>query len=190
MPDIDGRMRSTFSRVGQAVALFVGLLCSLEPAVAQQVEDSGFKPVVESPTFAEGKGPTVLVDEAHNNFHTAYGRYQPFANLLRRDGYVVSASTVTFDKASLRKASVLVIANATGVRNSPPFSAPIEPAFTDTEVEAVRDWVNRGGSLLLIVDHFPWPVAARKLADAFGIHFDSGTALEPGFIRASGLSPK
>jgi hypothetical protein len=43
----------------------------------------------------------------------------------------------------------------------------------------VREWVRRGGSLLLIVDHFPWPDAARKLADALGIHFDSGTASEP-----------
>jgi hypothetical protein len=172
-------MRLTLSHLGWAVPLIVGLLCSFGPAGAQQVEDSEFKPAVESPAFAEGTGPVVWIDEAHNKFHTASGRYRPFAGLLRRDGYVVSASAADFDKASLGKASVLVIANATGVRNGPPFSAPIEPAFSNTEVEAVREWVGRGGSLLLIVDHFPWPDAARKLAAAFGIHFGSGTAREP-----------
>src|SRR5688572_14599991 len=116
-------MRFALSRLSRVVPLAVGLLCSFEPAGAQQVEDSEFKPVVESPAFAEGKGPVVWIDEAHDNFHTASGRYQPFASLLRRDGYVVSASAANFDKASLGQASVLVIANATGARNRPPFSA-------------------------------------------------------------------
>jgi hypothetical protein len=172
-------MRSTLIRLGQVASLVAGLLCTCEPAVAQQVEDPGFKPEIASPAFVEGKGPVVLIDEAHNNFHTASGRYQPFASLLGRDGYVVSASSAAFDKAALSKAAVLVIANATGARNQPPFSAPIEPAFSNAEVTAVREWVDGGGSLLLIVDHFPWPDASRNLASALGIHFDSGTAGEP-----------
>jgi hypothetical protein len=178
-PDIARRMRSTLIRLGQVVRLVAGLLCTFEPAGAQQVEDPGFKPVIASPAFADGKGPVVSIDEAHNNFHTASGRYQPFANLLRRDGYVVSASSASFDKAALSQAAVLVIANATGARNQPPFNAPIEPAFSNAEVAAVREWVVSGGSLLLIVDHFPWPDASRHLAAALGIHFDSGTAGEP-----------
>src|SRR5262245_65730591 len=56
---------------------------------AQQVPDPDFKPPVEKPAYAEGKGPVVLIDEAHFNFHTASGRYKSFADLLRRDGYVV-----------------------------------------------------------------------------------------------------
>jgi hypothetical protein len=171
-------MRSILSRLGWAVVLLVGLGAP-DPAGAQQVADTEFKPAVESPAFALGKGPVVLIDEAHHNFHTASERYQPFASLLRRDGYAVSASAASFDRASLGKGSVLVIANATGSLNEPPFSAPIEPAFSDAEVEAVHEWVSRGGSLLLIVDHFPWPDAARKLAEAFGVHFDSGIASEP-----------
>lgn len=172
-------MRSTLIRLGQAVRLVAGLLCTFKPAAAQQVEDPGFKPAIASPAFVDGKGPVVLIDEAHNNFHTASGRYQPFASVLRRDGYVVSASSTTFDRSALSKAAVLVVANATGARNQPPFSAPIEPAFSNAEVTTVREWVDRGGSLLLIVDHFPWPDASRNLAKALGIHFDSGTASEP-----------
>jgi len=172
-------MRFPLIRLGQIVRLVAGLLFIFEPAGAQQVEDPGFKPAIASPAFADGKGPVVFIDEAHSNFHTASGRYQPFANVLRRDGYIVGASTANFDKAALSQAAVLVIANATGARNQPPFSAPIEPAFSNAEVAAVREWVDSGGSLLLIVDHFPWPDAARSLANALGVHFDSGTASEP-----------
>jgi hypothetical protein len=158
--------------------LVAGLLST--PARAQQIPDTDFKPLVKQPTFASGAGPAVLIDEAHANFHTASERYQPFADLLRWDGYVVTGSTLPFDTAALARGAVLVIANATGARNRPPFAAPVEPAFSDGEVAAVRGWVERGGALLLIVDHFPWPDAARPLAEAFGLHFHRGIANEPG----------
>jgi hypothetical protein len=75
--------------------------CGAAEIRAQQVPDPDFKPPVEKPAYAEGKGPVVLVDEAHFNFHTASGRYKSFADLLRRDGYVVRASKEKFGKDSL-----------------------------------------------------------------------------------------
>src|ERR1041385_6729383 len=66
-----------------AAALGIGTLN------AQQVADTVFQPPIGAPSFAMGQGPVVLIDEAHHNFHTAEGRYSPFARLLRRDGYVV-----------------------------------------------------------------------------------------------------
>jgi len=30
------------------------------------------------PAFAPGRGPRVMIDEAHDNFHTAGGRFRPF----------------------------------------------------------------------------------------------------------------
>jgi hypothetical protein len=44
----------------------------------QQVPDPDFKPPIENPAYAEGKGPFVLIDEAHFNSHTASGRYIKF----------------------------------------------------------------------------------------------------------------
>lgn len=41
------------------------------------------------PAYPKGKGPLVLIDESHNNFHTAVGTYKPFATRIERDGYVV-----------------------------------------------------------------------------------------------------
>jgi hypothetical protein len=56
---------------------------------SQQVADTTFNPLIPQPEYASGKGPVVAVDEGHYNFHTAGGRYLPFARLLRADGYVV-----------------------------------------------------------------------------------------------------
>ncbi len=60
----------------------VSLLISM-PLVSQQVADSTFNPVIPEPEYLHGKGPVVLIDEGHNNFHTAGGRYMPFARLPR-----------------------------------------------------------------------------------------------------------
>src|SRR5688500_2628111 len=147
--------------------------------LAQQVSDTAFARPIPNPMYKTGKGPVVLLDEAHSNFHTADGRYLPFATLLRRDGYDVRASKLPFSKASLKDADILVIANALAERNKTEWTLPTPSAFTDEEVRAVGDWVRAGGSLLLIVDHMPFPGAADNLAKAFGIRFSNGYAIDP-----------
>jgi hypothetical protein len=133
----------------------------------QQVADTSFHPPIEKPAYPAGQGPTVLIDEAHANFHTATGRYLPFAELLRRDGYVVKASAVQFTAKALEAGRVLVIANAVTI------PAP-------AEVAAVRDWIAAGGSLLLIGDHAPFDAGARALGEVLGVRFLNGAAVEPG----------
>lgn len=141
---------------------------------AQQVSDPDFAPPIPRPAYAPGSGPTVLIDEAHFNFHTASGRYKPFADLLTRDGYVVKASTATLSADALAPAAVLVISNALAEQNRQNWSLPTPSAFTDEEITATRDWVENGGSLLLIADHMPFAGAAAPLAAAFGIEFRNG----------------
>ncbi|MBS1788924.1 MAG: DUF4350 domain-containing protein [Acidobacteria bacterium] len=160
-------------------ALFFLLICLSFTVHAQQVPDPDFKPRIEKPAFAEGKGAVVLLDEAHFNFHTASGRYQSFADLLRRDGYVVNASKEKFSKESLKAGKILVIANALNENNKNDWSPPNPSAFTDEEVVAVLNWVKDGGALLLIADHLPFPGAANNLALAFSIHFINAYAMEP-----------
>lgn len=146
--------------------------------VLNRPPDTSFKPPIEKPAYPTGRGPVAMIDEAHLNVHTAAGRYLPFAELLRRDGYVVQASKSPFTAASLSRGKILVIANALSERNQKDWSPPNPSAFTDEEIAAVRDWVRGGGSLLLIADHLPWPGAADKLASAFGINFNNGYALD------------
>ena len=145
---------------------------------AQQVPDPDFNPEIGRPRFEEGRGPVVLVDAAHNNFHTADGRYGAFARLLRRDGYVVESSGQPFTRALLARASVLVIANAIADENVGNWELPTPSAFTREEIRAVEEWVREGGALLLIADHMPIAGNAEDLAAAFGVRFMNGFAFD------------
>jgi hypothetical protein len=133
----------------------------------------------------------VLFDEAHNNASTAgiTGRYWPFARLLRADGYDVERNTRAFAPDRLEGARVLVIANAAGAPKPQVFGMNIpfpaqgrrnDPAFSPREIEAVRAWIERGGSLLLIADHAPFGQAAAGLASALGITMHGGFVEVPG----------
>jgi hypothetical protein len=141
---------------------------------AQQIADPDFRPAVEKPAYTSVP-PLVVIDEAHANFHTAEGRYKPFADLLQADGYHVVAGTQPLTTIA-GDTQVLVIANALGSGitaaniNDPP------PAFTDAECDAVRDWVRAGGSLLLIADHSPFGATASALASRFGVEMGEGYA--------------
>ena len=134
---------------------------------AQQVADPNFSTKVDRPAYKK-KGPKVLFDEAHNNFHTAGGRYKPFADLITSDGYEVTPNKEKFSAATLKGFKILVISNAMGAAqmNAPGAS---NPAFTAEECDAVRDWVRQGGALLLIADHAPVGGANQILGERFGI---------------------
>jgi hypothetical protein len=144
----------------------------------QQVADTAFNPPIAAVAYPPKGGPVVMVDEAHNNFHTASGRYLPFAELLRRDGYVVVPSREPFTATSLKRGAILVIANAIAAQNVNNPTLPTPSAFTAAEISAVRAWVAKGGSLLLIADHMPWPGAASELGAAFGALWSNGFAME------------
>ncbi len=149
----------------------------LPPLCAQQRADTAFAPPIAAPSFPTDRGPVVLVDEAHHNFHTTTGRYQPFAALLRRDGYVVRSLHQSFSSETLAPGRLLVVANPLHARNTREgWSLPTPPAFTAAEVAAVQRWVEAGGALLLIADHMPFPGAAANLAAAFGFTFSNGFA--------------
>ncbi len=149
------------------IAAFVLVSCGGTP----QVADSSFVVNVERPEYAPGSGPVVLIDEAHNNFHTVDGRYATFVRILRADGYVVRTSTHPFRHDVLEQGRVMVIANALSERNITDWTLPTPSAFTRAEIDAVDDWVLEGGSLFLIADHMPFGGAASDLADRFGIEF-------------------
>jgi hypothetical protein len=149
---------------------------------AQQVADPNFNTKVDRPAYKK-KGPKVLFDEAHNNFHTASGRYKPFADLITSDGYEVTPNKEKFSAATLKGFKILVIANAMGAAqmNIP---AASDPAFTAEECDAVRDWVKQGGALLLVADHAPVGGATQILGERFGINMSKQyTADEQNFEK-------
>jgi len=161
------------------VIFLVGLgIFVASEALAQQIPDTSFLPEIENPAYPPGKGPVVMVDEAHFNFHTTEGRYKPFAELLRRDGYIVKSLRSTFNSESLNTCQILVIANALSERNQSNWSLPTFSAFSDEEITIVHNWVKEGGSLLLIADHIPFSGTAADLASVFGICFNNSYTWE------------
>ena len=176
--------------------LSVAIMTALAAATAEaaQVADNTYNPPIQNPAYPQNSGPVVAIDEAHFNHHTMEGRYKPFATLLQRDGYVVRPSTSQFSAQSLQGVDILVISNPlsqTTALQAPNYSSPTPSAFTDAEIQAVRTWVENGGSLWLIADHYPWPGATENLAASFGIRMLNGYAMREGsdsnfYFRRSG----
>lgn len=138
---------------------------------AQQTADSTFEPKITRPAYPLDSGPVVLLDEAHHNFHTASGRYQPFVRLLEADGFRVAPNRNPFTLKSLTGAQVLVIANAVGGEVPQAYAAA---AFTPAECDSVAEWVRLGGALFLIADHAPFGTGAQPLAARFNVGMSLG----------------
>ena len=161
--------------------LLLGLAACSSPNNSgfQQTSDAEFIPVIENPAYKTDAGPVVSIDEYHHNFHTAQGRYKPFADLLKKDGYRIESFRSEFNDVTLATVDVLVIANAVAPQNKgiDNWVLPTYSAFSEHEIEAVYEWVEKGGALLLIADHMPFAGAAATLAKRFGIIFHDGYAL-------------
>lgn len=173
------RIRGRAGLRGLALAAVASLRIAVHGesgARAQQQADRSFVPHVQHPAFQQ-RGPHVLIDAAHRNFHTADKRYRPFAQLLSADGFRVGANTRRFNRSALPSNTILVVANAMGGGSVP--AAYDEPAFTEAECDAVVDWVREGGALLLIADHAPFGTGAAPLARRFGADMGKGYTEDP-----------
>jgi len=144
---------------------------------AQQVADNDYTTPAFAPKYKIGGGSVVVIDEAHNNFHTATGRYAPFAKVLTMDGYVIRRGQETFSDRSLAGVKILVIANALNEANTRKWVLPTPSAFSPAEIKAVVQWVTEGGSLFLIADHLPFGGAASDLARMFDVNFGNSFAV-------------
>jgi hypothetical protein len=182
-------MRRVLLVVGALVIAALAVFGGSAFFLAQRA-DYGWDPSVAEATFTS-EHPRVLFDEGHHNASTVgfSGRYWPFAKLLRADGYVVDRGRGAVTPDALRGVRVLVIANASGAPKPQFFgiNLPVstrrrrsDPAFTDTEIGVVRDWIEGGGSLLLIADHAPFGEAASALASALGVTMHKGFVEVPG----------
>jgi hypothetical protein len=162
-------------------------------ARTNQIADDDWSPSVAAPQFASGSGPLVLVDAAHGNFHTVNGRFAAFSELLEADGYRVRSADAPLSNVLLKDAQVFVVANAIKGGDDAEWKLPTPSALTAGEIQVLGEWVGRGGSLLLIADHMPFPGAVADLAQRFGVEFLNGFALKStqeggilSFTRSSG----
>ena len=166
--------------IKHAVAVGFAAIFNLATAAAvaaQQVPNTSYNFSNPNPAFQMDSGPRVCVDGGHHNFHTLEGRYLAFGRLVRGDGFRV-AEIRQFTEEALSVCEVVVVANALGAWNDQEgWQRPHDSAFPAEEIVALVRWVHAGGSLLLIVDHSPWPGAASDLAILLGVQmFDGGVS--------------
>jgi len=176
----DTKLGQPYAVSGFLLLLAVGLACFAEDAEAQEPLGLSWRAEVSAPAFPRGLGPRVCIDQGHNNYHTAGGRYGPFASLLRDDGYVVEGIESEFSIETLQSCRILVIVSPLAEGNDfdqgGNWAYPHSSAFSPTELNAVVDWTRGGGMLLLIVDHAPWPGAAGDLGLLLGVVMLDGHA--------------
>lgn len=147
----------------------LSLLFLAHGANSQQAPDPDFYFTNDIPAFDDEQGPTVCIDEAHKNFHTAEGRYLSFANLLRADGFRVDPFDQHFSAESLGACEILVVANASALAPEARWPYPHDSAFTGEEIEAVMLWVRAGGNLLIFADHPPFAGGNAGLGSVLGL---------------------
>ena len=132
----------------------------------------------------------ILLDEAHHNLYAAAsGGYRSFVQLVTEEGFAVTTNRLPFSPARLASTDILLIANpnlsteASAKVDGADAEAPVEQraraAFTEAEADAIREWVEGGGALLLVTDHFPTGTAAGALARRFGVGLSGGWTDDP-----------
>ena len=131
-------------------------------ASAPQNPATGSVPPIARPSYEPDRGPTIAIDEAHKNTHTLGGQFQALGRLLRRDGYRVRSLAENISRHSLEGIDILVIAQPGG------WEGP-DASLSASEVTSLVEWVKRGGSLLLILDHMPAPAGGERVAKALGV---------------------
>lgn len=140
---------------------------------------------VSSPRFRPETSPRVCFDSGHGNFHDINTTYAPFAKLLENDGLVLLRHEGLFTEEKLRGMDLLIIVNATPAGDA---DSETSPAFKESEITDIRNWVESGGSLLLIADHDPFGSATAGLAKAFGVGMSSVWTTDT--LRSSGAEGK
>jgi hypothetical protein len=137
----------------------------------RQRADSSFDTSVANPAFIE-RHPRVLIDAAHNNSSKSDGLYKPFAEILQNDGLIVHKNRNVIQRQVLDKYDLLVIVNARGKKHK------FDTAFSQSEQDCIYEWVNDGGSLLLIADHYPFGSAVADLSEKFSVTMSKGEVLD------------
>ena len=145
---------------------------------AQQIMDSSFSNPEFPPTYKNTKGPIVLVDVHHHNTQVKEGNYTPLFKLLEKDGFHIRFVNQLISNELLKQGKILIIINALSAENVDHWSLPVYPAFSIKETEIIFNWVQEGGTLLLVADHMPFPGASESLASRFGVQFLNGFAID------------
>jgi hypothetical protein len=148
----------------------------------------------QQPAYPRDQGPVVLLDAKYRNLLAL--RLRPsLIETFTHDGYRVIEREGEVTERSLQDVKIMVSASPVSEQNALPtelppateaelaaqvdaaWRLPTPSAYSASEIQALVDWVNRGGALLVIVDHMPFPGAVQELTMQFGFELANGHAL-------------
>lgn len=156
--------------------VFIQFSIAAPISMAQQRAIEGFSFNNTSPAWDKGKGPKVIIHRAVSPY-AQRGSFDPFKILSTSDGLTVNYLDRAIDKVTLSNTAILVIPNAytNDYRQYSTLEAP--SVYSDVEIALIKNWVQEGGSLLVLADHSPFAGGTIKLADAFGFSYMTGHTL-------------
>jgi len=145
---------------------------------AQQVIDSSFNYNVRNPAYSLNKGPIIYIDEYHNNDMSLNNKMFPLIEVLKKDGYRIKPLNDSISKLTLDKSKILIIIGALHKTNIGKWKLPTPSALSENEILELLNWIDEGGSLLLVADHMPFPGAISKLSYHLGVEWFNGFVID------------
>jgi len=154
-----------------SILIVILLLSLLSPLIAMykmpitasitttQPEITFHKRVVskEVGSLGDSQRPIVVFDEGHNQYYDHMRLYDFLQIVSERADVVINTDNITID--DLENASVLIIPNP-------------GKDFYDEEIDAIKDFIRNGGSLLIMGDWYNYySVNLTKITGEFGIIF-------------------
>lgn len=154
------------------------LLLTSTFSFGQMLNDSPFNANVSNPAYKKQKGPKLLIDAGHHNFIVEMGLIKPFVDLSTNDGYQPKIDSGVFTSAYLANYQMVLITPAMPFKFGSKKEVTTEITFTPDELAALKDWVTKGGSLIMLSEHAPIDKSMTPLFNTFGIQLSIGAVVD------------
>lgn len=133
----------------------------------------------EAEMAAPDQSPLILVDRGHNNWFWRPDETDPVMHeYLIESGFQVQSNEGAFTRKMLGGVQIVQTGNAFPPGDNEDWSQPVSSAFSKGEIKLLQEWVREGGSLLVVLEHMPFPAAYADLLRAFGVEVSDGFALD------------
>ena len=142
---------------------------------AQMINDPSFDSKVLQPFYKNAQGPKVLIDGGHHNFFIQRSLMNPFIDLIKSDGYNPQIDSLPITKKHLSTYDIVVLNPAYPFDYGTKKELGDLKAYSKEEIDHVYNYVNKGGSLLILTEKSPMINAMEPLLNKFGITATYGT---------------
>ena len=142
---------------------------------AQMINDPSFDSKVLQPYYKNAQGPKVLIDGGHHNFFIQRSLMNPFIDLIKSDGYNPQIDSLPITKKHLSTYNIVVLNPAYPFDYGTKKELGDLKAYSKEEIDHIYNYVNKGGSLLILTEKSPMINAMEPLLNKFGITATYGT---------------